>query len=234
MNIAVIFAGGIGSRMENTELPKQFIEIDDVPILIHTLRNFQNNDNIDAIVLVMLESWIETTQEMVSKYKISKVEHIVPGGESGQMSIFNGLKKAYEEYDNESIVLIHDGVRPFINSSLINENINSVREFGSAVSSVGSIETFLVTNSEGTVLEIPDRSNSMIAKAPQSFVLRDIYNVHLQAQKDGVFSSIDSCTLMFQYGKPVNIVMTDQSNIKITTPKDIEIARSIYEREEQN
>lgn len=233
MNIAIIFAGGIGSRMENTELPKQFIEIDGVPILIHTLRKFQNNENIDAIVLVMLDSWIDTTQEMISKYMIDKVEHIVPGGDSGQMSIFNGLKKAHEEYDNDSIVLIHDGVRPFINSSLINENINSVREFGSAVSSVGSIETFLVTNDGGKVLEIPNRSNSMIAKAPQSFVLSDIYNVHLQAQKDGVFSSIDSCTLMFQYGKPVNIVMTDQSNIKITTPKDIEIARSIYEREER-
>ena len=233
MNIAVIFAGGVGSRMGNDEIPKQFIEIDNKPILIHTLDKFENNENIDGIVISILGEWLDYTNDLIKKYNITKVKHVTPGGDTGQMSIFNGLKVAYENFPSDSTVLIHDGVRPFITEELINDNINSVKEFGSAVSCVGAIETFIVTDVDKNVTNIPERDLSMIAKAPQSFVLGNIYNVHLEAQKDGIFNSIDSCTLMNYYKQPIKIVMTNHDNIKITTPKDIGIAESLYRKEKE-
>ena len=230
MNIAIIFAGGVGKRMGKTDKPKQFIEICGKPIIIHTLEIFQKNNNIDAIVIASLEGWIPYLNNLIKEYKISKVSKIVPGGKSGQMSIFNGLKAAYEMYSDDSIVLIHDGVRPFITDELINENIKNVKEKRSAISSVYSTETFTIIDDKKNIINIPERANSLIAKAPQSFYLKDIYNVHLQAQKDGIFESIDSCTLMNYYKKPLSIVLTDYDNIKITTQKDLAIGESIYKR----
>lgn len=230
MNIAVIFAGGVGKRMGITEKPKQFIEIANKPIIIHTLEVFEKSNQIDAIVISCLKEWIEYLKELLKKYNIKKVQHIVEGGSSGQMSIFNGVKAAFENYPEDSIVLIHDGVRPFINNELIEENIKNTKERGSAISSVYSTETFMIIDENKMIKEIPERSKSLIAKAPQSFILKDIYNVHLKAQKDGVFEAIDSATLMNTYHMPLSVVMTDYDNIKITTPKDIALGESIYKR----
>lgn len=230
MNIAVIFAGGVGKRMGNTELPKQFMEISDKPIIIHTLEVFEKNKDIDGIIIASVEGWIDYLNNLLKHYNITKVKAIVPGGETGQMSIFNGVKKAYELYPSNSVVLIHDGVRPFIDDELISLNINNAREKGSSISSVLATETFVLTNENNDILSVPERKNSLIAKAPQTFILEDIYNVHLQAQKDGIFNSIDSCTLMNLYNKKLSVVMTDYDNIKITTPKDIVLAESIYNR----
>ncbi len=230
MNIAVIFAGGVGKRMGQTDKPKQFIEIEGKPIIIHTLEIFEKNKNIDKIVIASLKEWIEYLQELIEKYSIKKVEKIVSGGETGQMSIFAGVKAAKELYPEDSIVLLNDGVRPFIDDDLINKNIENVKKNGSAISCVGSTETFLIVDEDKNVKEIPERQNSLIAKAPQSFYLKDIYEVHIQAQKDGIYNSIDSCTLMGYYKRPLSVVMTDYDNIKITTPKDISLAESIYKR----
>lgn len=229
MNIAVIFAGGVGKRMGN-ELPKQFIEIANKPIIIHTLEKFENNQNIDGIIVVCVSDWIDYCKKLIEEYNITKVKSIVSGGETGQMSIFNGINEVHNLYDDDSIILIHDGVRPFITNELINENIINTREKGSAISSVYSTETFVLIDKNNNILEIPERDNSLIAKAPQTFILKDIYEAHLKAQKDGIYNSIDSCTLMKKYGYNLSVVMTDYDNIKITTPKDIPLAESIYER----
>lgn len=230
MNIAVIFAGGVGKRMGQTDRPKQFIEIEGKPIIIHTLEIFENNKDIDKIIISSLKEWIEYLQELIERYNITKVEKIVPGGETGQMSIFAGIKAAKELYPDDSIVLLNDGVRPFIDDELINKNIENVKKNGSAISCVSSTETFLIVDEEKNVKEIPERQNSLIAKAPQSFYLKDIYEVHIQAQKDNIYNAIDSCTLMGYYKRPLSVVMTDYDNIKITTPKDISLAESIYKR----
>lgn len=229
-NIAVIFAGGVGKRMGNTELPKQFIEIASKPIIIHTLEKFEKNENINGIVVVCVEDWIGYLKKLLDRYNITKVKSIVPGGDSGQMSIFNGLKEAINIFPSDSIVLIHDGVRPFITNELINENINNARVKDSSISSVYATETFVLVDEENNILSIPERKNSLIAKAPQTFILKNIYDIHLKAQNDGIFDSIDSCTLMKYYNQNLSVVMTDYDNIKITTPKDIALAESIYER----
>lgn len=230
MNIAVIFAGGVGKRMGQTEKPKQFLEILEKPIIIHTLEVFENSDEIDAIVVSCVNDWIDSLKELIEKYKIKKVVKVVAGGETGQMSIFNGLRAAKELYPENSIVLIHDGVRPFIDNDLIKKNIESVKEQGSAISCVASVETFVLIDENNRIERIPKRVNSLVAKAPQSFVLDDIYNAHIQAQKEGIFDSIDSCTLMNKYKKDLYIVMTDYDNIKITTQKDLGLAESIFKR----
>lgn len=230
MNIAIIFAGGVGKRMGQTDKPKQFIEISDKPIIIHTLEIFEKNENIDKIIISSVKEWIPYLEGLLKQYGIKKVDKIVPGGETGQMSIFNGLEAAQQLYPEDSIVLIHDGVRPFIDDELINNNIKNVKEHGSAISSVMATETFVLIDQYKNIEHIPERCNSLVAKAPQSFYLKDLFEVHLQAQQDNVYNSIDSCTLMSYYHKKMSVVMTDYDNIKITTPKDIALAESIYKR----
>ena len=194
MNIAIIFAGGVGKRMGQTDKPKQFIEISGKPIIIHTLEVFEKNENIDKIIIASVKEWITYLEGLLKQYDIKKVDKIVPGGETGQMSIFNGLQAAKELYPEDSIVLIHDGVRPFIDDELINKNIKNVKDKRSAISSVMSTETFVLVDQERNIEHIPERCNSLVAKAPQSFFLKDIFEVHLQAQRDNIHNSIDSCT----------------------------------------
>ena len=142
MNIAVIFAGGVGSRMHSKAKPKQFLEIYNKPIIIYTLELFDKHPMIDAIVVVCIENWIPYLQNLLYKYRIEKVVQIVAGGKTGQLSIYNGLMAAKEIANNEeAIVLIHDGVRPLINEKVITDNIKSVKEFGSAITTAVVKET---------------------------------------------------------------------------------------------
>ena len=129
MNIAVIFAGGVGTRMGNNSIPKQFLNIHGKPIIVYTLEQFDNSADIDQIVVVCLKSFIDKLYKLIEKFNIKKIVKVVPGGKTGQESIFNGLKFIASEFDNESIVLIHDGVRPFINSGIIKKSIDNVRSF---------------------------------------------------------------------------------------------------------
>lgn len=230
MNIAIIFAGGVGKRMGQTDKPKQFMEIAGKPIIIHTLERFEENSNIDGIVISCLSGWIEYLEKLIKKFNITKVSKIVTGGETGQMSIYNGVKAAYELYPEDSICLIHDGVRPFVDEDLINTNIENVKKNGSSISCVPTTETFLIINENNDIKEVPKRSDSLVAKAPQSFILKNIYETHLKAQRDELYNFIDSCTLMNYYGENLSVVMTDYDNIKITTPKDIALAEAIYKR----
>lgn len=234
MNIAVIFAGGVGSRMHSKDRPKQFLEMYNKPIIIHTLEHFENHSMIDAIVVVCIESWIPYLNELLYKHRIEKVKKIVPGGETGQLSIYNGLKAAKEIAGEEkSIVLIHDGVRPLINEKLITENIESVNKYGSAITTAKVKETILVVNEEDSSIDyIPSRKDSRVAKAPQSFWLNDILNAHEKFLVEGEMNCIDSCTMMQKYGVKMHLIDGPNQNIKITTPEDFYTMRAILETKE--
>lgn len=233
MNIAVIFAGGIGQRMNSTGRPKQFLEMHQKPIIIYTLEIFENHPDIDAIVIACVEEWIPYLQELLYKFRINKVKKIVPGGSTGQMSIFNGLTAAKEvSGDEKSIVLIHDGVRPLINEQVITDNIMSVKKLGSAVTSAKVTETIMVVNEDNGIDYIADRAHSRVAKAPQSFWLDDILAIHYKAQKDNVLDSIDSCTLMRMYDYPLSWIDGPYDNIKITTPEDFYTMRALLDAKE--
>ena len=233
MNIGVIFAGGTGQRMNTASKPKQFLELHGKPIIIYTLEYFQKHSQIDGIVVVCLESWIDYCENLLKKYQIDKVLKIVPGGNSGQESIFNGLEAAHQISDNEQdIVLIHDGVRPLINEALITNCIASVKKHGNAITVSPAIETILLKTEDGDIGNILKRSECEMAKAPQCFYLNDIYNCHLKAKAADKDDFIDSASLMQYYGYKLNAVEGPLENIKITTPADFYIFRAIMDARE--
>lgn len=232
MNIAIIFAGGTGQRMNTASKPKQFLELHGKPIIIYTLEHFQNHQLIDGIVLVCLESWIPYCKELLEKYHIKKVSSIVPGGNNGQESIFNGLSAATNLYPKDSVVLIHDGVRPLINEQVITDDITCVQENGSAITVSPAIETIVRKQKDGHVGDIIDRSSCELAKAPQCFYLKDIYNAHVRARQEGIHDFIDSASIMKYYGHDLATVVGPTENIKITTPSDFYIFRAIIDARE--
>ena len=235
MNIGVIFAGGVGTRMHSKDRPKQFLELYNKPIIIHTLEHFENNNEIDAVVIACVEEWIPYLEKLLYKFRIEKVKKVVPGGKTGQLSIYNGLRAAKEVAGSEkSIVLIHDGVRPLINPELLTANISSVKEYGSAITAGIVKETIVVVGDDLNVEQVPSRKNSRMAKAPQSFWLDEILDVHERALADGEDNSIDSCTLMKKYGKRLHMIDGPYENIKITTPDDFYTMRAILEAKENS
>jgi 2-C-methyl-D-erythritol 4-phosphate cytidylyltransferase len=232
MNIAIIFAGGVGIRMNSKEKPKQFLELHGKPIIIYTLEVFDRHPHIDGIIVSCVPEWIIYLQKLIIKFHIKKVAVIVPGGETGQMSIYSGLEAAEKFYPGDSVVLIHDGVRPLINEQIITDNIEQVKKCGSAITTAPTVETFVLVNENMSVVNIPTRKLSKLAKAPQSFILNDIIEVHRKAQQEGILDSIDSCTLMSRYNKPLTLIEGPVENIKITTPTDYYIFRALIEAKE--
>ena len=234
MNIGVIFAGGVGKRMNSRVKPKQFINVYGKPIIIHTLELFDNHEEIDAIAVACLEDWIPYLEELLEKFNIKKVKKIVPGGASGQESIYNGLKAAEEIAGGEkSIVLIHDGVRPLIHAKTISDNIASVQEHGSAITSVTVKETVLVVAKDNSIDSVPKREDTRLARAPQSFYLDEIIGAHRKAIAENKLDFIDSCSMMQYYGKKLYLIEGPQENIKITTPDDFYTMRALLDAKEE-
>lgn len=233
MNIAVIFAGGVGKRMNSKDRPKQFLLVHGKPIIVHTIELFEYHEQIDGIIVVCVNNWIPYMEEMKYRYRLDKIGKIVPGGETGQLSIYNGLCAAEELYGvKENIVLIHDGVRPLINEKTITDNIESVKANGSAITCKLATETVILVDKDSKVCEVPSREASRMAQAPQSFWLNDILDVHRRALADGRKNMIDSCTMMRTYGKDLSVVIGPTENIKITTPDDFYTFRALYDAKE--
>lgn len=233
MNIAVIFAGGTGTRMQTKNKPKQFLMVHGKPIIVHTIEKFEKHKDIDGIIVVCLEEWIDYMKEMQYRFRLDKIGKIVPGGSTGQLSIYNGLVAAKEVYgEDDNIVLIHDGVRPLITEQLISDNIESVKKYGTAITCTVAKETVMLVDDNNLVDDVPSREKSRFAKAPQSFFLKDILNAQNKAIADGYDNMIDSCTLMKTYGYNLSVVIGSSDNIKITTPDDFYIFRALYDARE--
>ena len=232
MNISVIFAGGVGTRMNTKSRPKQFLDLNGKPIIVYTIELFENHPDVDGIIVVCLESWIPFLRKMLKKFEITKVVRIVSGGVSGQDSIYNGLCAAEdyvkEQGESNAIVMIHDGVRPLITEDSITDNIEKVKECGSCITVVPATETFVVTHEDGS-LELPSRSLCKLARAPQSFYLNDIISAHRRSRKEGLTGFIDSCSLMSYYGYKLGLIEGPMENIKITTPTDYFVFRAMVE-----
>lgn len=239
MNIAVIFAGGIGQRMKSKSLPKQFLLIHGKPVIIHTLENFENHNDIDAIIVSCVFEWIDYLKQLLTKYNIKKVVDVVSGGETGQLSIYNGLIAAKKYSDkniprDKDIVLIHDGVRPLINDTLISDCIESVKVYGSAITSVVVKETVLMVRDSKTneIDHIPDRNNTRLARAPQCFWLDDVLSAQEKVIGQGEINYIDSCSLMQSTGMKLHLVDGPMENIKVTTPDDFYCMRALLDARE--
>lgn len=232
--VALVFAGGVGSRMNVKARPKQFLEIHDKPIIVHTIEAFEKHPEIDAVCVVMVESWLDHMRELVKTFRLTKVRWVIAGGDSALASQYNGLSAIASAKDRteEDVVLIHDGVRPLINGELISDCIASVKQYGSGVTVAPAIETIAQVNENGEIIKTIPRQDCHLARAPQCFYLKDILAMHEKARADGVGPFIDSTSMFLYYGKPVHIVEGPAENIKVTTPSDFYTAKALLDARE--
>ena len=215
-------------------MPKQFLEVAGKPIIIHTLEIFEEHDMIDKIYIACKKEYIKHLKRLIEKNLIRKVAGIVPGGTTGQDSIYKALKMAYDENDGDDIVLIHDGVRPHITSAVISEDIECVRQNGSAITCTPLFETPVISSDGKTIDDVPSRDGFFTAQAPQCFYLKDVIEAHEQMRKmnpnyEGI---IDTCTLMKKLGHEVVMVQGNRGNVKVTTPEDLYIFHGLVQYHE--
>lgn len=221
MNIAVVFAGGVGSRMNSDDIPKQFLKIHGVSVLIRTLTVFQSTPEIDAIVVSCHADWLDRCRAEISANGITKVVAVVPGGRTGQLSIYNGLCAAeVHAAGRPAIVLVHDGVRPLVTVEHIARCIRGCEDRGSAITAVRSKETVAVFGDDHQAEEVLSRNRVCLLRAPQCFGLGDLLTAHRTAMAREEFDYIDSATLMKAMGHRLHLVEGDPDNIKITTQDD--------------
>lgn len=228
-NIAIIFAGGIGQRLNSGDsVPKQFLKINDKPIIIHTLEIFEKHELIDSIYISIHPDYYDYMQELVKHYYINKTKGIVKGGQTGQDSIFNALELAKSENPANSIVLIHDGVRPNITSEVITKNIECTKQNGNAITCTSCIETILVSENGINPQHVPYRKHTYCAQAPQTFYLEEIFNAHLETRKNNpqYKDIVDSCTMFKTLNKETFMIEGNRGNIKITTIEDLYVLRA--------
>lgn len=230
MNIAIIFASGSGIRM-GSGIPKQYLEVNGKPILVYTLQLFQYHKEIDKIYVAVANNFISYAERLVEEYHLTKVAGIVAGGETAQDSIYNALKKAEMENDSNSIVLIHDGVRPIVAYDVISDNIDGVKRNGNSITCTPCFETVLLSKNNKTVEHVPYRAETFTAQAPQSFYLKDIIDIHekIRATQNRYKNMVDACTMCASLNIPVYMVPGNRGNIKVTTPEDVYVFRALLQ-----
>jgi 2-C-methyl-D-erythritol 4-phosphate cytidylyltransferase len=222
--IAIVFAGGIGSRMKKVEQPKQFQPVDGKPILVHTLEHFQEHSEVRAIYVVCVASHLDDAWSMVHAYGIDKVRTIVPGGASAQESIYKGMCSASADgVSDDAIVLVHDGVRPLINQQLISRNIETARECGNAITAIPCFETVARSADFAATIDSVTRRDEMhILQAPQTFALGLARRLNARSVEEGLLGSfVDQAELMGHYGEKLHLVSGFRGNVKLTTDLDL-------------
>ena len=219
---AVIFAGGVGRRMGGGPRPKQFLELGGRPIIDYTIAHFAEHPQVTGVVVVCLESWMPYLEQVLARRRYQVPVAVVPGGATGQESIFRGLDYLHGLHpgDGEAVVLVHDGVRPLIDEKTISRCVESVRTRGCTATVAPAIETITLTDDEGAIVQVIPRDEVSLARAPQAFYLEELYNAHLCAQQEGLAEFIDSVSMMTHYGHRIFTVEGPAENIKVTTPMD--------------
>ena len=228
MNIALIIAGGSGKRM-GQDIPKQFLSVENVPIIIHTLQCFEQHPDIALIAVVCLEGWESVLQSYAVQYKISKLKYIFPGGSSGMESIHNGIYGLKEAgFNDDDLVLIHDAVRPMLSQEIISSNIAICKAYGYAITGIKCREAILESKDGFTSTSSIPRDMLIRTQTPQTFRLKNIIDVHNEAASKGITKSVASCTLCAELGnREMHIVPGSEKNIKITTMEDLDILKAL-------
>lgn len=220
INSAVIAAGGSGTRMGGN-VPKQFVRIGGIPIIVRTLLKFETCSDIDEIIVVVRDCDIETVKILLNEYKITKLTRIVKGGATRQASVLNGINAASGRF-----VFIHDAARPFVTPEQISEVVNETHRFGAAALGVPIKDTLKTVKKDGMISETVDRENKYSIQTPQGFEIEMIRAAHREAERKGV-SVTDDCALAELSGASVKVVEGSSLNIKLTTPEDIILAEGI-------
>ena len=230
MNIAIIIAGGSGVRTHQ-DVPKQFLNVNNKPVIIYTLEAFNNHPDIDAIEVVCLDGWQEILKAYANQFNITKLKWITVGGKNGQDSIRNGLLNIEKEIKSDDIVLIHDAVRPMVSSDIISDCIVKTRQLGNAISVIPCNEAILLTDNQLDSSEQIPRNKILRTQTPQGFFYGFLLDLHRKALEKGITNSVASCTLMIEMGEKVNFSIGSEKNFKITTTDDLEIFKALLKAE---
>jgi len=226
MNIALLTAAGTGSRMHQ-DIPKQFIHVDNKPVIIHTMEAFQNHPSVDAIIVVTLESWKDVLWAYAKQFNISKLKWVIAGGETGQESIKKGLDKLSEECPENSVVMIHDGNRPMISSEIISDSLATYAKYGSAVAVIPCTEVVFESEDGFSSCVSTEREKLFRTQTPHTYKLKDILNAHMIAKERGIVGTAASCMLMKEIGQMTYFSKGSEENIKITTTEDLKIFKAL-------
>jgi len=235
MNYALIIAGGSGNRM-GQDIPKQFMYLEDRPIIIHTMQAFQRHADIDGIAVVCLDGWETVLRSYANQFSITKLKWIFRGGSTGMESIRNGIY-GLKEYgcDDEDLVLIHDAVRPLLSGEIISSNIVICKKYGYAVTGIQCREAILESDDGFTSTTSIPRDKLIRTQTPQTFRLKNIIAAHEDAAKKGITNSVASCTLVAELGgREMHIVPGSEKNIKVTTVEDLEILKALMHTEKES
>ena len=224
MNIAIITAGGIGTRM-GLSIPKQFFEVNGKPLIVYTLEQFQSSPDIDAICLVSLSGYEHFFNYYIKELKLTKIKWIVQGGETNQMSIYNGLKclKNSPLVTDDDIILVHDGIRPLVNHNIISDCVKVCKERGNAITVVPSNEAMLLSEDSQTSCVSIDRSKVWKTQTPHAMRFCDMLMLLETTIKKGIKNSVAICTMLIDSGVKVNFCKGDNLNFKLTTKEDIDL-----------
>ena len=226
MNIGLIIAGGVGARMHQN-IPKQFLTVDERPVIVYTLEAFQRHSDIDVIAVVCVEGWENVLWAYANQFNITKLKHIIPGGLNGQDSIRNGVYELEKHYSKDDIVLIHDAIRPMVSQEIISDCIVKTKQHGCAISVIPCAEAMVITQDGESSTESYPRDNLKRTQTPQGFSIGKICDLHRRALEAGITNSVASVTLMIEMGEKVYFSAGSEKNIKLTTIEDNDIFKSL-------
>lgn len=228
MVVALLTAAGMGTRM-GQNIPKQFMHVENKPLIIHTMEAFQRHPSIDSIVVVTLPAWTDVLKAYAAQFNITKLKLVVPGGATGQESIHNGLMAIKEEMtEDDTIVMIHDGNRCLVSSEIISDSLATFKAHGSAVAAIPCVEAVFRSSDNGlsSTLSIP-REQLFRTQTPHTYKLKQLLWAHEEAQKRNITNTAASCTLMQQLGETVYFSKGSEENLKITTVDDMMIFKAL-------
>ncbi len=234
MIFGAILAGGIGSRMNVENMPKQFLPLGSKPIFIHTLEKFLMVPRIDVLYLGTHPQWVNYAQEILKKHDLADKVIVVPGGDDRNSTIINIVEHIRTNHgaSPEHIIVTHDSVRPFVSVKIINDNIDAMQKAIACDTAIPAIDTIIESHDSENILNIPRRTNMYQGQTPQTFNVEKLYVAYQKLSEDELSSLTDACKIMLLCGHSVNIVAGSVSNIKLTTLMDYKIAQAIIESNE--
>ena len=225
-NIVLIIAGGSGNRMHQ-DIPKQFLTVNEKPVIVYTLEAFEKHPEIDTIAVVCIQGWEQVLWAYARQFNISKLQYIIQGGENGQDSIRNGVFELEKHFKTDDLVLIHDAIRPMVSAEIISDNIRVAMEYGNAITVIPCAEAMLQTKDGVASIGSYPRENLKRTQTPQAFHIGDICSLHRRALEAGITNSVASCTLKIEMGEQVYFSAGSEKNIKLTTVEDIDIFKAL-------
>lgn len=235
MNIAIVIAAGSGQRL-GQDIPKQFINVYDKPILIYTLEGFQKHSQIDEIGLVCLNGWQDVVRAYAKQFNINKLKWIIPGGESAQESIREGVYYLEERCNGDDTVVIHDGIRPLVDDSVLTDVIMKCKKFGNAVTALPYNEQIFVADDEISTVKFIPRETLRRVATPQAYKFSKLLKAYRVAfeKEIGIYGSSYTNTMMVELGERLYFADGSEKNIKITTKDDLELFKAYLKMEKDN